>query len=675
MNSTSQAGSGLQGCLCVAGFKQDVGPVCSGCSSGQYSTGVGLQSCLDCALGTYSEGGWALACVACETGSYAGSVGQSACGSCASGSIAPTLGMSECYACGSGTFAGQQGLSACAECQIGGYSPGNGFTACSLCSPGAYNNWTAASSCRTCLPGQYGELVGASTCQLCPAGKYSGVAGLNASSRCSLCPRGYFSNREGQTSRRQCAKCPSGSTSDAGAAECFPCRPGEFPNELYGGCATCPTYSLTGINATSPEDCVCEPGYFIGYNAKALGGIEAYDGLFKTHTFQPGTDPEDGLLVVANALVQVLCNDVQIMPPTLLQPGFYPYSLENQGSCVFRYPVDVQYDASLTETYRQCIPCPRGSFWTAEGTCQLCPSMKYQSSEARTSCRDCPTAMQGEIGQPTCPPCPEGTAWLDGACRQCPDGMFSPKFMDEVICLPCPANMWSDTTTNGCKMCPDFSTGPGGTNLTGCKCSAGRFMQAVVSSPYCIQCGAGKYSGAGLVDSCLLCPNGTFSRAGAGVCTVCPARSVSRVGASACLLCKTGETLSADKGSCVPCPAGSYCGLDGSVVSCPLGTYSLKTGLTSASQCPLCPRNNACVSPLKIEPCPAHTYSFSGAVNKHKCICSRGYRCDYSFSTQGEVSLSLSRDQFEAARDAFIQAVARAAGVDPGSVQIVGMNR
>jgi hypothetical protein len=120
----------------------------------------------------------------------------------------------------------------------------------------------------------------------------------------------------------------------------------------------------------------------------------------------------------------------------------------------------------------------------------------------------------------------------------------------------------------------------------------------------------------------------------------------------------------------VPCPAGSYCGLDGAVISCASGTYSLKTGLTAASQCPLCPKNNACVSPLRIEPCPANTYSFSGAENKHKCICSTGYRCDYSFSTKGEVTLSLSRDQFEASRAAFILAVARAAGVDPSRVQI-----
>jgi hypothetical protein len=62
-------------------------------------------------------------------------------------------------------------------------------------------------------------------------------------------------------------------------------------------------------------------------------------------------------------------------------------------------------------------------------------------------------------------------------------------------------------------------------------------------------------------------------------------------------------------------------------------------------------------------------------VNKHKCVCNWGYRCDYSFSTKGAVSLSLTRDELEASRDALIQALASEAGVDPSKVQIVCVNR
>jgi hypothetical protein len=551
---------------------------------------------------------------------------------------------------------------------MGSYSPGGGASACLACPPGAYSNWTAGSSCGACLPGEYAELAGASACLLCPAGKYSGVTGLNASARCAPCPRGYFSDQPGRTTRAQCQRCAVGLTSDAGAATCFPCRPGEFPNELYGGCATCPAYSLVdGGNASSPEDCACQPGYYMGYNAKAAGGVEAYDGLFKTHTLVGG---EDWLLVVASALMEVFFEGKRTMPPTLVPPGDYPpYESARGVTFVTRYPVDVQADASLTETYKQCIPCPRGSFRVEGAACQLCPSMTYQSGLASTSCRACPTALPEELGLTACPPCPEGTAFHDGACRRCPDGLFSPKGLDEVICLTCPRNMWSDQSSDGCRQCPEFSTGPGGTNLSGCLCSAGRTLQTVQAAPFCVPCPAGSYSLQG-GKACLPCPNGTFSGLGAGVCSACPPRSASRTGATACFLCRVGETLSADRGRCVPCPAGSYCRTDGTVVSCPLGTYSLKTGLTAASQCPLCPKNNACVSPLQIEPCPPNTYSFSGAVNKHKCICSTGFRCDYSFSTKGEVTLSISRDQFEAARDAFILAVAKAAGVDPASVQI-----
>lgn len=58
-------------------------------------------------------------------------------------------------------------------------------------------------------------------------------------------------------------------------------------------------------------------------------------------------------------------------------------------------------------------------------------------------------------------------------------------------------------------------------------------------------------------------------------------------------------------------------------------------------------------------------------MNKHSCVCNPGYRCDYSFSTKGEFSLVITRDQLAASRDAIIAQIARAAGVDPSQVEIV----
>jgi hypothetical protein len=52
-------------------------------------------------------------------------------------------------------------------------------------------------------------------------------------------------------------------------------------------------------------------------------------------------------------------------------------------------------------------------------------------------------------------------------------------------------------------------------------------------------------------------------------------------------------------------------------------------------------------------------------------VCDPGYKCDYFFSTSGELTLSIGREQFDASRQALIEQIARAAGVDPSQVEII----
>jgi hypothetical protein len=52
-------------------------------------------------------------------------------------------------------------------------------------------------------------------------------------------------------------------------------------------------------------------------------------------------------------------------------------------------------------------------------------------------------------------------------------------------------------------------------------------------------------------------------------------------------------------------------------------------------------------------------------------VCDPGYKCDYFFSTSGELTLSIGREQFETSRQALIEQIARAAGVDPSQVEII----
>jgi hypothetical protein len=53
------------------------------------------------------------------------------------------------------------------------------------------------------------------------------------------------------------------------------------------------------------------------------------------------------------------------------------------------------------------------------------------------------------------------------------------------------------------------------------------------------------------------------------------------------------------------------------------------------------------------------------------CVCDRGFRCTYSFSTRGRARVLITRQQFELTRQEVILAIARKAGVDPSKVEIL----
>jgi hypothetical protein len=108
------------------------------------------------------------------------------------------------------------------------------------------------------------------------------------------------------------------------------------------------------------------------------------------------------------------------------------------------------------------------------------------------------------------------------------------------------------------------------------------------------------------------------------------------------------------------------------VVSCPLGTYSLKTGLILKSQCPPCPRNHFCRSPLLIEACPANTWSPPESVTRHYCVCNNGYKCTYYATKTGNFAVTLTPEVIWSQQDPLILAIAQATGSDPGTISIVG---
>ena len=653
--STTLEGSQTE-CVCLPGFFSQDG-ICRNCSAGAFSTGFGETSCRSCRPGTYSSRPGRRSCLECSRGQYSSLTGGSTCFACLPGRFAGWTGLTACLACGMGEYAGEEMALACTSCEPGRYSQLIGGTGCGFCLAGTFSQGKA-SACQLCPPGQFAPDSEMGACLLCEPGKYVSMLGAL---ECENCARGYYSVQQGQTSMQECLRCPSGQTNYPGSSACDQlCDIGEFPNVYFGACSRCPTHSPT-LYPGVPEDCACDPGYRPGYNTRGLGGLERYAGTRKIHEFP--AEGQSFVLIVATLLTTRCIGQPETTG--LFEPGTYPVP----GGCTLSYGVDAVLDPAQTETYMQCVPCPPGKFSSTGEECRNCPVGTYQDEVGSSICKECATnsPAAGE-GLTTCVLCSPPLVPRDGACRPCPDGQFYPLYL-QGVCLDCPAGMWSDQVSGGCQLCPEFSTSPGGTGRSGCACRAGWMM---TRDYRCVMCPAGQSSVSG--GMCQNCPNGTFAaRPGMGLCEPCPGGMVSSNGATVCEACPSRFTPSPDRGSCVICPAGMVCYPDGQVIPCPTGTYSLATGLTSPSQCPLCPRNHACPTPTTLQQCPAHTTSPVGTVNLHGCVCDRGFRCHYSFSTRGQVRVSHSGQAPD--QQALILAIARAAGVDPGRVEILEVQR
>jgi hypothetical protein len=125
----------------------------------------------------------------------------------------------------------------------------------------------------------------------------------------------------------------------------------------------------------------------------------------------------------------------------------------------------------------------------------------------------------------------------------------------------------------------------------------------------CEPCTAGKYSILnGTINTCVSCPNGTYSTAGTTACLECPQYMYPNMYKSgcvtcgsfggvslqctswrsaACQVCRAGKYAVANVSAngCVACPVGTFSNTTGSAVclACPQGTYANTTGLTTCS--------------------------------------------------------------------------------------------
>lgn len=692
--SGSPGGVDLTGCVCVGGYVRAWSAdrlwfTCDVCGNGTFTTGANASACLACSAGKFAlfnagfQGTEDQACAGCAPGWYTGTQGRMTCSACPKGLVAAVPGQTGCDACPAGQFNRWENASTCQECSPGEYNRVAGVTVCARCQAGQFTTSYRATACVNCSAGEFLETTGGYACMKCPGGSYSSERGVNNASLCRACLQGRYSTGEGMTSAKDCKRCPVGLTTPPGGTSCFPCPAGEFPNQMYGACASCPAHSVVLANVTTPEGCRCGPGYFLGYNSKALGGEESYElgrnGLvYRQHLFNTY---DEGILVVAEAALSIQCNGVQTVRPYLWRPDFYPPVVTPEQCTlpmVMSYPVDIEFDALETSTHMQCVPCPQGTFSADGGTeedCITCPAGQFQDRAGQSTCTGCPPGSLNLGGGESCSPCPPQTYQVGEACVQCADGFFT-LGIGQTECVPCPTNMWSTNATGGCKLCPPLATSPGGTGPDGCLCREGRSLLLLRNTLYCAPCRAGTYSPAE-TNECLACPAGTFGNtSGLGACHPCPSEpSIWTSGgeATACVACAAGTMAGMGMTACVACPVAKVCSGNASMVDCPLGTYMETGNISTVAQCRDCPANFFCASSTSKTACPAGTSTTGGATVKTDCLCKDQYDCVFTTKTTTRLSLSVTPEQFEANREAYIAAIAAYLGVSPSSIRIVSV--
>ena len=213
--------------------------------------------------------------------------------------------------------------------------------------------------------------------------------------------------------------------------------------------------------------------------------------------------------------------------------------------------------------------------------------------------------LLSECSNATCP----GGYGLNqtSACSICPNNTYSSA--DSLYCLPCLYSSTSDSGSTICVKDDDESE-----NKNSSTCPAGTYLKT---------------------ESCIFCPNNTFSFEGAVECTNCPRNSSSLEGSTSPSNCTWENDDESENKNSTTCPAGTYLEAESCLV-CPNNTFSF---LTDSDSCTDCPANHTsaagstspenCTTPQDCEAgyyynercliCPNNTYSFEGAVECTHC--------------------------------------------------------
>jgi hypothetical protein len=431
--------------------------------------------------------------------------------------------------------------------------------------------------CKACPNGQYTEQVDAHKCTPCQSNRTASDFGFGLSSKACTSPTSAptplnMLDRAGLNTDcgpgkfnrfDQCRDCKAGQYQDKVAkVDCKACPAGQASAKGQAGCSICPV----GRFAKHSADCTkCPFSKFQSHTGKTQCEVCAA-----------------GELVSRSGASCAACPFGKVAAPdNHLEGSIRRGNLKR----VFGLEcVHCELGEFLNNGTKTCHTCPRGKFGDTAPPrlrCHDCPSSKYQSLVAKTSCRKC---GQGRFSRTAAQ-----------ACVGCPAGKYSPPNTNASECQLCPAGKYQSGA--GEEVC-----------LGRAPCASGKYVsgkdKAGNAAPpdLCSACPAGQYTRAAESRRCKKCPSGMFSADGQAHCQncspsvpgcpACPTGRFRKPGAASCSKCPKGKFQdAAGKYECATCTAGRFCPLSGMNFEgyCPVNKYSLSLSSQYMISCLACP--------------------------------------------------------------------------------------
>jgi len=696
-NSYAPAGSNDIGdCGCMPGYYGTMGS-CTLCESGFYCPGgTGKLSCtanavsppgstdpIQCFCGRGYYGVNNTACQACPEGYWCWTGVRNTCPAnawsplyssyqvnctCTYGYTGPDG--EACAACSQGYYKTERGPGSCTACGNGTSSTATAATSpsvCALCNRGHFNPYIGQSACLACDAGTSAGDFGSVSCATCPAGGWSAAGAAS----CVPCVGGTFSVTAGAADVSTCAACPAGSWSAASSLSCNQCGTCSFwswpmrvtatlqgTSSLIASINSNSQTFMTLINSTTA---VISEGFGIYYLHIATGAYTpiSYEAIEQaTYTHVEASRDRTSIFLVQSGISRLAMPGLYLMnyystnAPMGCTEGFDGVSLwvtRADGLLRFNIATEVNdpiipYPSSLTGV--TASPCMHSSypdfvFLSGRAGSSVFGFRKYKIS---TKTWSVVTTTQPSLSR----------------CTFTPDGNFV------VFTSVTGSFLYSMTEDTIVRINTNIINGvlvdPQSAFLLLARQSSGILRQPVLIQDS-RNCGPGLYSASGGLSSaaqCETCPAGSLCPGGANITQCVPGTYSSAQGLR-------------EQGQCLTCPAGRYCLGGTSNQLCPLGSYSLAAGVTRLADCGACPAGFYCPNTTSIVACPSNTFSPAGSSDLASCTCNAGYKCEVVKVIHAEITLPVTVVQFEDLRQAYINAVAAAAGVDPSQVIIVSV--